>query len=212
MAKAKAVADAVQPISLFEIGSEFLELEAAMRANGGEWTEEMEQRFGSVEALEQAHTKKADGYVALLQRSELNEAAIKAQAAWHDGQSKALKAQAKTEENFRDRLKARLIEHMWRLDVRELAGSIWKVARHKNGGTRKVVVNVPTEQLPEGFRRWVPPTEGRWEANDEAIRDHLRQYEALLEARDAGQPINVRPNVLDGMAELEPQGEHIKIV
>ena len=211
MAKAKAATEAPQPMSLFEIGTEFLELEAAMKATGGEWTEEMEQRFGSIEALERAQKHKADGYIALLKRSELTEAAIKAQAQWHDSQAKALRAQAKTEENFRDRLKDRLVEHTRRLKVKEIAGSIWTIARHLTGGTRKVIVSVPAEKLPESFRKWVLPTEGHWVADEDAIRMELVNHERYVKACQVEGITLIAASKLDGMAELEPQGEHIKI-
>ena len=85
---------------------------------------------------------KADGYARVIKNLEGNVDAL-------DKEIKRLQAHKKACQNGIDRLKANLFDSMKQLKKPKIKTDLFTIAIQKNGGTLPVIVDVPTEQLPD---------------------------------------------------------------
>ena len=85
---------------------------------------------------------KADGYCKVIKNLEGNVEAIDKEIARLQAKKKACKSGI-------DRLKANLFDSMKSLNKEKIKTELFTVAIQKNGGALPVVVDVPTEQLPD---------------------------------------------------------------
>lgn len=85
---------------------------------------------------------KADGYARVIKNLDGNIDAL-------DKEIKRLQAKKKACQSGIDRLKTNLFEAMKELDKPKIKTDLFTIAIQKNGGALPVIVDVPTEQLPD---------------------------------------------------------------
>jgi outer membrane murein-binding lipoprotein Lpp len=129
-----------RPLTLYDLGAEWVALEAALLEAGGEVTPEVEQALAALGELE---ASKVDAYAFLVRNLEGYADRVRAE-------EQALAAKRKAAENSARRLKERLLGHLELRGLDKLAGSIWTAARQANPASVEVLV--PPEELPEAYR------------------------------------------------------------
>ena len=85
---------------------------------------------------------KADGYARVIKNLEANADA-------YDKEIKRLQAKKKACQNGIDRLKANLFAAMKELNKPKIKTELFDISIQKNGGSLPVIVDVPTEDLPD---------------------------------------------------------------
>ena len=169
--------------SLYDLGQDFLAIEAALLESEGELTPDVEARLEALGALE---GEKVDAYRIVIRNFETKADVIATEIA-------ALGAKKKAAEAAAQRLKDRLLGYLEARGVDKLAGSIWTACRQRNP-SRPLTVHVAPEVLPEALRKTtvtVTPDREALKALAEMETGHV---------------------VVDGqhVATLEPAGSHIR--
>lgn len=142
--------------TLFAIGEELVEVQAALVEAGGELTPELEQRLtAATEAIEE----KVDAYGYRIR-------ALQAYAAMHGDRAKFHALQATSYERIEESLKTRLLAVMQRLGTRKLVGTDFTATVSES---KRTVVDNPA-LLPQTDRYWRLKAP---ELNVEAIRKDL---------------------------------------
>lgn len=85
---------------------------------------------------------KADGYAKVIRNLEANVTAVKAEISRLQNKKKAC-------ENGIERLKANLFYSMKQLNKQKVQTDLFTISIQKNGGALPVIVDVPTEDLPD---------------------------------------------------------------
>lgn len=171
--------------ALYELTGEFLQLMDMLE------DEECDERciMDTLESVEYEIEDKADGYAKIIKSLESNV----------DGLSKEadrLIARKKTYENRIKWLKQNLEMCMRATGKRKFTTDLFSFGIQKNGGKRKLVIDVDVENVPEQYRIKQPDT-----IDGDLIRDYLK--ENGLEGQDGS--LNCE------FAHLEPQGESLRI-
>ena len=96
----------------------------------------------TLEAVQGEYEQKIEGYCKVIRNIETDIEAFKIEA-------KRLNEKAKMLENNRDRLKKAMFDSMKATNTNKVKGQIFTVAIQKNGGKLPVIVDVPTEDLPD---------------------------------------------------------------
>lgn len=171
--------------ALYELTGEFLQLMDMLE------DEECDEQciMDTLESIEYEIEDKADGYAKIIKSLESNV----------DGLSKEadrLIARKKTYENRIKWLKQNLEMCMRATGKRKFTTDLFSFNIQKNGGKRKLVVDVDVEKVPEQYRIKQPDA-----IDGESIREFLREngYE--------GQNGSLNCE----FAHLEPQGESLRI-
>ena len=158
---------------LYELPSEWRDIEEELDANGGELTEELSARM---DALDFTIATKVDSYYKLIANADAMESALKAEA-------KKLTERAKTaeknSETFKTRLQATLValgkpigEKVFNPD------NTHYVALKENQPKVVIDESVDVSKFPAHFKRNIPE---KWEAEKTAIKDAFKAGEALPE-------------------------------
>lgn len=180
-------------LTLHEIGEQFRALEALLEESGGEWTPEVEAWFAEYGALEKA---KVDSVASFLRNREAYAAECEARAKIIRAEATVLANKAKAAENAVERFKNRyLLPELRTRGLKELAGSVWKIARQFGSQPAPVMLReTDPAKLPQRFLRYIPPTEGRWEVDEALVRSALQAEdpEALAVASLGERPEHVR--------------------
>ena len=171
--------------ALYELTGSFLELMDMLE------DEECDEQciMDTLESVEYEIEDKADGYAKIIKSLESNV----------DGLSKEadrLIARKKTYENRIKWLKQNLEMCMRATGKRKFTTDLFSFNIQKNGGKRKLVVDVDVEKVPEQYRIKQPDA-----IDGESIREFLR--ENGYEGQDGS--LNCE------FAHLEPQGESLRI-
>lgn len=170
---------------LYELTGTFLELMDMLEDEDCDETCIMD----TLESVEYEIEDKADGYAKIIKSLESNV----------DGLSKEadrLIARKKTYENRIKWLKQNLEMCMRATGKRKFTTDLFSFNIQKNGGKRKLVVDVDVEKVPEKYRIKQPDA-----IDGESIREYLK--ENGLEGQDGS--LNCE------FAHLEPQGESLRI-
>ncbi len=168
--------------SLYTIGTEFAEIEAALYEAGGEITPEIEARLLALGTME---GEKVDGYAAVVRTFESHATACRHEAA-------AFAAKAQVAENAAKRLKGRLLDYLTERGLEELRGTIWKAKRTANGGKQPLTLLVDASELPPEYQLVTVA------ANTDMLRVQADADGAVV--------FSDRP-----VARLEPRGHHLRI-
>ncbi len=160
----------IQPLNLYEITTELQELEQALIDSGGVITDEVEERH---EALLQMEADKVEGYLAMIRKFEASEEAIKAERRRLQQAERSMREAAKS-------LKERLAEAMHRRGETLHDTKLGKV-RLQQSGRRRVVLDVPEDALPEGFKRVAVNADKQalqdaLDSDDEHVRREATRY------------------------------------
>lgn len=171
--------------ALYELAGEFLQLMDMLD------DEECDEQciMDTLESVEYEIEDKADGYAKIIKSLESNV----------DGLSKEadrLITRKKTYENRIKWLKQNLEMCMRATGKRKFTTDLFSFNIQKNGGKRKLVVDVDVEKVPEKYRVKQPDA-----IDGESIREYLK--ENGLEGQDGS--LNCE------FAHLEPQGESLRI-
>ena len=171
--------------ALYELTSEFLQLMDMLE------DEECDEQciMDTLESVEYENEDKADGYAKIIKSLESNV----------DGLSKEadrLITRKKTYENRIKWLKQNLEMCMRATGKRKFTTDLFSFNIQKNGGKRKLVVDVDVEKVPEKYRIKQPDA-----IDGESIREYLK--ENGLEGQDGS--LNCE------FVHLEPQGESLRI-
>lgn len=132
----------IRPLSLYQLTDELEALEDDLIASGGEITDEMNERYDRLLEME---ADKVEGYIAMIRKFEASEEAIKAER-------KRLQKAERSMRRSADNLKDRLAAAMRRRSEEAHETRLGKV-RLQQAPQRSVVVDVPADQLPDGFKR-----------------------------------------------------------
>lgn len=119
----------------------------------------------TLDSLEGAIEDKADGYGKVIRMLDADIAEIKAEEA-------RLYARRKSLERRKDVLKGNLFDAMKTVGLSKIKTALFTVSIRKNGGKRRVELDVPIEALPPEFQKVTI------EANNEALRQYLQENES----------------------------------
>lgn len=160
--------------SLYEIKGEYLEL--LSYADSG--NPDDEQLFlDTLESIQGELEVKADNYAAVIKE-------IEGSVDKFSKEIKRLTSAKEIMENHIKVMKARLLDAMQTMDVKEIKGEHFKLKIQNNGGKQGIEY---TGDVPDSFKRVV------YEDDTEKIRKALEDGEEL------------------GFAHLKPRGQHIRI-
>ena len=171
--------------ALYELTGEFLQLMYMLE------DEECDEQciMDTLESVEYEIEDKADGYAKSIKSLESNVNGLSKEA-------DRLIARKKTYENRIKWLKQNLETCMRTTGKRKFTTDLFSFNIQKNGGKRKLVVDVDIEKVPEQYRIKQPDA-----IDGESIREFLR--ENGYEGQDGS--LNCE------FAHLEPQGESLRI-
>lgn len=123
---------------LYEITGDILQLQYMLE----ESLDDEQVLLDTLEAVQGDYKCKLESYCMVIKNLETDVEAFKAE-------SKRLGDRAKTVSNNIDRLKKAIFDSMKATGTDKVKGSIFTVAIQKNGGKLPVIVDVPTEKLPD---------------------------------------------------------------
>jgi len=146
-------------LTLYELGAEWLALEAALLASAGDLTPDVEAAFAALGELE---SHKVDAYCALIRSFTAWAEMVKLEEA-------VLTAKRRTAENAATRLKERLKQYLDLRGLSQLKGITWTAALQRNPAA--VHVLVAPELLPAEYQRVTV------EANKRALEADLKAPE-----------------------------------
>lgn len=171
--------------ALYELTGNFLELMDMLE------DEECDEQciMDTLESVEYEIEDKADGYAKIIKSLESNVNGLSKEA-------DRLTARKKIYENRIKWLKHNLEMSMRATGKTKFTTDLFSFNIQKNGGKRKLVVDVDVEKVPEQYRIKQPDA-----IDGEAIREYLK--ENGLEGHDGS--LNCE------FAHLEPQGESLRI-
>ncbi len=171
--------------ALYELTGAFLELMDMLE------DEECDEQciMDTLESVEYEIEDKADGYAKIIK-------SLEAKVNGLSKESDRLTARKKTYENRIKCLKQNLEMCMRTTGKRKFTTDLFSFNIQKNGGKRKLVVDVDVEKVPEKYRIKQPDA-----IDGESIREYLK--ENGLEGQDGS--LNCE------FAHLEPQGESLRI-
>lgn len=171
--------------ALYELTGEFLQLMDMLE------DEECDEQciMDTLESVEYEIEDKADGYAKIIKSLESNVNGLSKEA-------DRLIARKKTYENRIKWLKQNLEMCMKTTGKRKFTTDLFSFNIQKNGGKRKLVVDVDIEKVPEQYRIKQPDA-----IDGESIREFLK--ENGYEGQDGS--LNCE------FAHLEPQGESLRI-
>lgn len=171
--------------ALYELTGEFLQLMDMLE------DEECDEQciMDTLESVEYEIEDKADGYAKIIKSLESNVNGLSKEA-------DRLIARKKTYENRIKWLKQNLETCMRTTGKRKFTTDLFSFNIQKNGGKRKLVVDVDVEKVPEQYRIKQPDA-----IDGESIREFLK--ENGYEGQDGS--LNCE------FAHLEPQGESLRI-
>ena len=171
--------------ALYELTGEFLQLMDMLE------DEECDEQciMDTLESVEYEIEDKADGYAKIIKSLESNVNGLSKEA-------DRLIARKKTYENRIKWLKQNLEMCMRATGKRKFTTDLFSFNIQKNGGKRKLVVDVDVEKVPEQYRIKQPDV-----IDGESIREFLK--ENGYEGQDGS--LNCQ------FAHLEPQGESLRI-
>jgi len=171
--------------ALYELTGEFLQLMDMLE------DEECDEQciMDTLESVEYEIEDKADGYAKIIKSLESNVNGLSKEA-------DRLIARKKTYENRIKWLKQNLEMCMRTTGKRKFTTDLFSFNIQKNGGKRKLVVDVDVEKVPEQYRIKQPDA-----IDGESIREFLK--ENGYEGKDGS--LNCE------FAHLEPQGESLRI-
>ena len=159
-----------ETLTLRELASEALALDALVAMDEGEWTDEHEQM---AQELAGQLALKGDGYGDYLHDQETRAAALKAE-------EQRLAAKRKAIENNVARVKRYAALALQAMDRPKVEGERWTVALAKNPPRVVLRDDVVPALLPPGFQRTIP---AKVEPDLNAIKDALKLGEELEWAR-----------------------------
>ena len=171
--------------ALYELTGDFLQL---MDMLEDEETDE-QVILDTLEGIDFEIEQKADGYAKIIKSLEGNVDAL-------NRESDRLTNRRKTYENRIKWLKQNLEMCMRATGKRKFTTDLFSFNIQKNGGKRKLVIDVDVEKVPEQYRIKQPDA-----IDGDSIRDFLKNNG--LEGQDGS--INCE------FAHLEPQGESLRI-
>ena len=119
----------------------------------------------TLDSIEGVIEDKADGYGKVIQMLDADIASIKAEEA-------RLYARRKSLERRKDVLKSNLFDAMKTIGLAKIKTALFTVSIRKNGGKRRVELDVPIEKLPPEYQKVTI------EANNEALRELLGGQES----------------------------------
>ena len=119
----------------------------------------------TLDSLEGAIEDKADGYGKVIRMIDADIAEIKVEEA-------RLYARRKSLERRKDVLKANLFDAMKTVGLAKIKTALFSLSIRKNGGKRRVELDVPIEALPAKYQKVTV------EANNEALRELLADRES----------------------------------
>lgn len=172
-------------VTLYELTGEFLQLMDMLE------DEECDEQciMDTLESVEYEIEDKADGYAKIIKSLESNVDGLTKEA-------DRLISRKKTYENRIKWLKQNLEMCMRATGKRKFTTDLFSFNIQKNGGKRKLVVDVDVEKVPEQYRIKQPDA-----IDGESIREFLK--ENGYEGQDGS--LNCE------FAHLEPQGESLRI-
>jgi len=150
--------------SLYDITDELKALTTALIENGGEITEEMEERFDALLDMEE---EKTEGYIQVIRDLEATAEAVK-------NEEDRLKKRRRSLERSADKLKDRLAYAMGVRDQEVRETELGKV-RLQEASRRSMNVQVDAEALPDRFKRIKVKPDKR------ELRSALKEGDAVAE-------------------------------
>ncbi len=171
--------------ALYELTGQFLELMDMLQ------DEDCDEQciMDTLESIEFEIEDKADGYAKIIKSLESNVEGLSKEA-------DRLTARKKTYENRIKWLKQNLEMCMRATGKRKFTTDLFSFGIKKNGGKRKLVIDVDVEKVPEKYRIKQPDA-----IDGDSIREYLK--ENGLEGQDGSLNCD--------FAHLEPQGESLRI-
>ena len=119
----------------------------------------------TLDSLEGAIEDKADGYGKVIRMLDADIEGIKLEES-------RLSERRKRLERRRDMLKATLFDALKTVGLKKIETDLFTVSIRKNGGKRRLELDVPIETLPAEFQKVTI------EANNEALRQYLQENES----------------------------------
>lgn len=171
--------------NIYELTGEFLQLLEMLE------DEEIDEQviMDTLESVEYEIEDKADGYAKIIKALETDVEGIKKE-------NDRLTSRKKTYENRIKQLKENLEMCMKVTGKKKFTTDLFSFNIQKNGGKRKLIVDVDVENIPEEYRIKQPDA-----INGDKLREYLK--ENGLEGQDGS--INCE------WCHLEPQGESLRI-
>ena len=171
--------------NIYELTGEYLELLNMLE------DEEVDEQviMDTLESIEFEIEDKADGYAKIIKSLETNVEGLSKEA-------DRLTTRKKTYENRIKWLKQNLEMCMRATGKRKFTTDLFSFGIQKNGGKRKLVIDVDVENVPERYRIKQPDA-----IDGDSIREYLK--ENGLEGQDGSLNCD--------FAHLEPQGESLRI-
>ena len=169
----------IKPLNLYELTTELLQFEAELMENGGEITEEMEERYAE---LLEAREDKIEGYIAVIRSLEATADAIQAERIRLQNNERAAKSAVEA-------VKARLLQAMQRRDEAEHKTKLGKVKRQKGPARVVLTADIGPEHLPLAFQRIKVEADlteiKNWLTSpDDDVRAEAEQYARLEEGKE----------------------------
>lgn len=124
-----------------------------------------EALIDTLDSIESTIEDKADGYGKVMQMLDADIASIKAE-------ENRLAARRKSLERKKEMLKGNLFDAMKTVGIAKIKTALFTVSIRKNGGKRRLELDVPIEALPAEFQKVTI------EANNEALRQYLQENES----------------------------------
>lgn len=127
-------------MNLYNLTADYLKLQSMLE------DPEVDQQAvaDTIEAMDYAIEEKADGYVRVIKNLQGSVDAIKLEI-------DRLTVKKKHLDDSIQRLKTNLQESMVAMDKRKIKTDLFQISIQKNGGKAPVIVDVPTEDLPDEF-------------------------------------------------------------
>lgn len=171
--------------NLYELTGEFLTLMDMLE------DEEVDEQviMDTLEGIEYEIEVKADGYAKIIKSIESNVKGL-------DNEIERLTNRKKVFENRIKWLKQNLFTSMKTIGKLKFTTELFSFNIQKNGGKRKLTIDVELDKIPEDYRIKQPDI-----VDGDKLREHLKEHG--LEGKDGS--LNCE------WAHLEPQGESLRI-